>query len=180
MSVALPSSETSRKHIAKQLALCLLLIFTPALTTYAGERWSFTVIPPAPANCPQCQVTPITVGPYPCNTGAGCCLDWWGSAEYRYKQECGSPPLPKCVITGTGYAYPGTLVTSGADSYCWEATKGSIPTLRWGLLWYPTDASGRVVYTKGDYSTCEKVRRRKQSAGDGTAANNCFATGNTE
>src|SRR5271163_5113407 len=100
MSVALPSSETSRKHIAKQLALCLLLIFTPALTTYAGERWSFTVIPPAPANCPQCQVTPITVGPYPCNTGAGCCLDWWGSAEYRYKQECGSPPLPKCVITG--------------------------------------------------------------------------------
>jgi len=83
-------------------------------------------------------------------------------------------------VLSPGYAYPGTLVTSGAGSYCWESTKGSIPTLRWGFLWYPTAGSGRVVYTKGDYSTCEKVRRSKQSAGDGTAANNCFATGNTE
>ena len=171
---------TSRLQLL--LAMGAFALALPSMGYAAG--WNFTVIPPSPANCPQCAEPAITVGPYTCNDGAGCCLDWWGSAETRYKQKCddNGHDLPKCVPEGPGFSYPGALVTSGPDKYCWETLGQHVPALRWSFLWFSVAGSGQVVGKFASIGECQSSRKSwtNQKHGLGTAGNDCFATGDTE
>ena len=175
-----------RKQIVSITRLSLLLamsVFPLALPSVSyANGWNYTVIPPSPANCPQCAEAAIIVGPYTCNDGTGCCLDWWGSAETRYKQRCGGDGYPKCVPIGPGFSYPGSLVTSGPDKYCWRTVGEYVPTLRWSFLWFYEAGGGKVVGKFASMAECQSSRKSwtKQKHGPGTAGNDCFATGNTE
>jgi hypothetical protein len=165
--------------------LSMIVCFAPVRSSISNAAgWNFTVIPPSPSNCPQCAEPSITIGPYPCNDGAGCCLDWWGSAETRYLQECdiNGSGFPKCVPIGPGFSYPGALVTSETDAYCWKDGHESVRALRWSFLWYPNTGGGRVVGKFESFGKCQASRKLwvDQKHGAGTAGNGCFATGNTE
>ena len=159
-------------HIAKFLAVSILVLLLPVSTSAGANDWFYRITPPGGAAA-------FDVGPYNSEYG---CKDWLGSALFLHGPHCHDDPTDKhCVPIGNGFAYPAGFpypvppekqIPSGT---CFES---DAPGMRQGYYFfsYSDRPPAGTAIGPFDEQTCNSVLAVWTQGRPGTG---CFYVGNT-
>ena len=159
-------------HIAKFLAISILVLLLPVSTCAGANDWFYRITPPGGAAA-------FDVGPYNSEYG---CKDWLGSALFLHGPHCHDDPTDKnCVPIGNGFAYPAGFpypvppekqIPSGT---CFES---AAPGMRQGYYFFSYSDHPPAGTPVGPFDSqkCESVLAVWTQ---GRAGTGCFYVGDT-